>query len=385
MLLQLYVHFPFCKAKCYYCDFCSHPAGQEEMLRYCAALEKEILLAGKNWPDAEVSTVFIGGGTPSLVPEEGMERVLRAMRSSFAFSPDVEFTSEANPGTLREEWLELMQNCGMNRLSLGVQAAQDELLKSIGRIHTFAEARQAVEMARRSGIRNLNMDLMFGLPGQSDRDWRETLELTCTLEPEHISAYSLILEENTRLYEMVERGTLSVPDDDAAAQMYLSAREMLTAKGYSQYEISNYAREGLRCRHNVGYWQGAYYLGLGVNAHSMMPPAQGEDARWVRLANVEDTGEYILRMEAGEEVCNLREPIGESEAMFETMMLGLRMNDGLSSSLFSGRFGKPMEQVWPGELESLVRDGLGRWTDGSFRLTEKGMLMQNEALIRLMK
>lgn len=385
MVLQLYVHFPFCKAKCFYCDFCSHPAGQEEMLRYCAALEKEILSAGKKWIGAEVSTVFIGGGTPSLVPEEGMERVLRAMKSSFAFRPDVEFTSEANPGTLRENWLELMQRYGMNRLSLGVQAAQDALLKRIGRIHTFAEARQAVEMARRSGIRNLNMDLMFGLPGQSAGEWRETLDAACHMEPEHISAYSLILEENTRLFDMVERGQISVPDDDAAAEMYSLAREVLTEKGYSQYEISNYAREGKRCRHNVGYWQGAYYLGLGVNAHGMMPPARGEDARWIRLANVEDTGEYIRRMEAGEDACALREAIGEEEAMFETMMLGLRMNDGVQSSLFTGRFGRAMEQVWPDELESLVRDGLGMWTGGGFRLTDKGLLMQNEALLRLMK
>jgi oxygen-independent coproporphyrinogen-3 oxidase len=265
-----------------------------------------------------------------------------------------------------------------------VQAAQDELLKRIGRIHTFAEARQAVEMARRSGIRNLNMDLMFALPGQSAGNWQETLEEACAMGPEHISAYSLILEENTRLHQMVEQGLLSVPDDDEAAQMYLMARKTLTENGYTQYEISNYAREGLRCRHNIGYWQGAYYLGMGVNAHSMMPPRGDEDALWARHCNVEDTAEYIRRMEAGEDSCTLREMIGEEEAMFETMMLGLRMNEGVDCGQFVRRFGKSMEQVFGGALESLIRDGLAEKTASAFRLTERGLLLQNEALLRLM-
>ena len=383
MKLELYLHFPFCRKKCLYCDFCSHAPEKGEMLRYCAALKKEILLMAEQFRDAEITTVFLGGGTPSLVPPEGMEQVLCALRSAFSFGADVEFTSEANPGTITEKWLECLMKHGMNRLSLGVQATQDRLLKSLGRIHTFDEAAKAFEMARAAGIQNINMDLMYALPGQTIRDWQDTLDTFCRMGPEHISAYSLILEEGTPLYDMAESGAVCVPDDDAAAEMYTLAREKLTKEGYAQYEISNYAKPGRECRHNVGYWQGAWYLGLGVNAHSMLPSGGG--GYWKRCFNEGNTLRYMEALEAGSTPCIGEENIGREEAMFETMMLGLRMNCGVNENEFSARFEKEMDKVWPEELKRLEMEGLALRENGCFRLTERGLLVQNDVLLRLMK
>lgn len=220
MLLQLYLHFPFCKRKCFYCDFCSAPADDGTVAAYCSALKKEICLTAEKYPGARVSTVFLGGGTPSLVPAAQMRGVLEELRRRFDVLPDAEITAEGNPGTLSPRWLEAACACGLNRLSLGMQAAQERLLKAIGRIHTFAQTEEAVAMARAAGIRNLNVDLMSGLPGQTLRDWHESLEAALALGVEHISAYSLILEEGTPLCRMVEEGSVRLPDDELAAEMY---------------------------------------------------------------------------------------------------------------------------------------------------------------------
>ena len=220
MLLQLYLHFPFCKRKCFYCDFCSAPADDGTVAAYCSALKKEICLTAEKYPGVRVSTVFLGGGTPTLVPAAQMRGVLEELRRRFDVLPDAEITAEGNPGTLSPRWLEAACACGLNRLSLGMQAAQERLLKAIGRIHTFAQTEEAVAMARAAGIRNLNVDLMSGLPGQTLRDWHESLEAALALGVEHISAYSLILEEGTPLCRMVEEGSVRLPDDELAAEMY---------------------------------------------------------------------------------------------------------------------------------------------------------------------
>lgn len=358
------------------------------MAAYCAALEKEIRSAGERYRDAKVSTVFLGGGTPSIVPAPLMKRVLRALRDSFVFLPDAEFTSEANPGTLAAEWLETMMDAGLNRLSLGVQAAQDSLLRRIGRIHTFREAEAGIRLAQRMGIDNINADVMYGLPGQTQQDYLETLERLCTLEVTHLSAYSLILEEGTPLHRLVEAGEMTVPDDDACADWTAAGHEWLACHGYHQYEISNYAKEGFRCRHNIGYWQGAWYLGLGVAAHSMLPPSEeqrGQGAVRIRQANPEDTGLYIAHSPDLPREIDL---IDEDEAMFETMVVGLRMNDGVSSRGFESLFGQSLQQRYGMELASLVRDGLGFWRDAPdgdrfFALTPKGLMLQNQVLLRL--
>ena len=359
------------------------------MAAYCAALEKEIRAMGETYAGAEVSTVFLGGGTPSIVPVPLMKSVLKTLRESFALQKDAEFTSEANPGTLTEAWLETLMNAGMNRLSLGVQASQEELLHRIGRIHTFAEAEGSIRMAQRMGISNINADVMYGLPGQREADYLETLKRICALDVTHVSAYSLIVEEGTPLCQQVKKGLLAVPDDDACAAMTSSGIELLKKHGYHQYEISNYAKEGFACRHNIGYWQGAWYLGLGAAAHGMVPPSEEDAAQGavrVRLANPSDVKQY---MEQSPDLAREKTCIDADEAMFETMMLGLRMNAGVSERHFRALHGQPMIKRYGLALESIIRDGLGHWQDGpegerAFALTPRGMLLQNEALLRLM-
>ena len=389
MILQLYIHFPFCKRKCLYCDFVSAAAGRETMEAYCLALGKEIRAAGKRYPDAQVSTVFLGGGTPSILPPDMMKGVLDALHQSFTLLPGAEFTSEANPGTLTEAWLETLLAAGLNRLSLGVQAAQDGLLQRIGRIHSFADAAESIRLAQRMGIGNINADVMYGLPGQTCDHYLETLCSLCGLGVSHLSAYSLILEEGTPLTCMVEEGVVSVPDEDVCAEMTEAGIALLAENGFRQYEISNYAKPGYACRHNIGYWQGAWYLGLGAAAHGMVPPTEQEKQAGVvrvRIANPAEVGQYIA---LSPQLPVEREGIPAEEAMFETMMLGLRMNEGVSLARFEKLHGQSMTARYGDRLESLIRDGLGCWRDApdgkAFALTQRGLLLQNEALLRLME
>ncbi len=392
MILELYLHFPFCKRKCFYCDFCSAPQSDETVAAYCAALRKEIRLMAERYADARVSTVFLGGGTPSVVGAEEMSEVLRELRQCFAFQPDAEFTTEANPGTLTPAWLDMAARHGVNRLSLGLQASQERILQRIGRIHTFAQAEEAMKMTRAAGIQNLNLDVMFGLPEQTLRDYLETLERACTLSPNHISAYSLILEEGTVLSAAVEKGQCSLPDEDETAEMYERGAAWLKRAGYMQYEVSNFARPGFECRHNIGYWQDAWYLGMGLAAHSMLPPNREEAKRGavrVRRANPESLDAYIKALEAGKLPETQIELIQSQEAMFESMMLGLRMTRGVSEAEFEKRHGVALVQRYGEALRGLVRDGLGAWlveetSTRRFALTPRGLEMQNEALMRLM-
>lgn len=393
MLLQLYLHFPFCKRKCFYCDFCSAPADAETVAAYCSALKKEIVLTAEKYPGARISTVFLGGGTPTLVPAAELCAVLEELRRRFDILPDAEITAEGNPGTLSPRWLEAACACGLNRLSLGVQAAQDRLLRAIGRIHTFAQAREAVAMARALGIRNLNVDLMSGLPGQTLQDWRESIDAAVALDVEHVSAYSLILEEGTPLWRMVEAGSVRLPDDELTAEMYEQGVTWLEAAGYARYEISNFARPGMRCRHNVGYWQGSWYAGLGVAAHSMLPPDASQATQGavrIRRANTESLADYLHALEAQNRLPPAEiTPVERQEAMFETMMLGLRMTDGVAERDFERLHGETMTRVYGPALEMLAREGLGAWSAGAagerrFFLTPRGLEVQNEALMALM-
>ncbi len=384
-MLQLYIHFPFCKRKCLYCDFCSFAADESTVTGYCNALANEIKQAGRSFEGTKVDTVYIGGGTPSIVPPRLLAQVLDALHGAFSIRADAEFSSEANPGTLTPEWLEAAASGGVNRISLGMQSAQDKLLKALGRIHTFEQTREAVELTRRGGINNLNLDLMYALPGQSLPDYMQSIDAACALHPEHISAYSLILEDGTPLCAAAERGSITIPSDDEAADMSEAGTARLEAHGYRRYEISNYALIGRECRHNLGYWHGAYYLGLGLNAHGMLPPSADErsgGAVYTRVYNTEDIERYIAQngiAQAGREV------ISADEAMLETMMLGLRTIGGVSESEFIGRHGKSMREQYGAALDSLASDGLGEWRDGGFRLTKRGLMLQNAAVLRLME
>lgn len=388
MTLQLYLHFPFCKSKCLYCDFCSAPGSRAEMERYAAALCQEIAQAGQNYPDAKISTVYLGGGTPSILPPDLMASVLENLRSAFSFQPNAEFSSEANPGTLTPEWLECVQRYGLNRLSMGVQAAQEHLLRSLGRAHTFRQAEEAFQLARKAGIPRLSADLMFALPGQSLSDFRESIHRAAALGAEHLSAYSLIVEEGTPLAAKAASGAVRIPDEDEAADFYQLGLQELSRLGYPQYEISNFARPGAECRHNIGYWQGAYYLGLGVSAHSLLPARDEEKeagAFYVRAANFSNTADYCRAMEEKDTAAESHQLISRKEAMFEAMMLGLRMNEGISCTDFQRRFGTTIQSVYGSPLEQAVQNGLGLWTaDGGYRLTDKGLLLENAVAVELM-
>ena len=339
----------------------------------------------QKYPDAKVSTVFLGGGTPTLVPAGEMADVLDTLFHSFERLPDAEFTSEANPGTLTGEWMEMAMKRGLNRLSLGVQSAQDHLLRGIGRIHTAKEAEDAVRLARSCDIRNLNLDAMFGLPEQTEQDYLNTLKAFREWGADHISAYSLILEEGTPLYRLVNAGHVQLPDEDETASMYEHGIEWLEQAGYRRYEVSNFARPGFECRHNIGYWQGEWYLGLGVAAHSMLP-AETPDAFCVRKGNAADVQAYIRALRNGQEApVDGVDLITPEDAMFETMMLGLRTTFGVEESRFERLHGMSLRNRYGGQLDSLVRDGLGQWTDGRFALTPRGMEIQNDVLMRLME
>ena len=389
MTLQLYLHFPFCKRKCYYCDFFSGKASETEQRGYAALLEKEIRLAAEKYEDITVSTLFFGGGTPSLMPLSAMERIWQTLSECFTLSREAEYTVEANPGTLTEEWLLAARRYGVNRLSIGVQAAQDGILKSLGRIHTFQEAKEAATLARACGFQNINIDVMFGLPGQTVPDYLETLGAVREWNPSHISAYSLIVEPETELFRRVECGECHIPEEDETAEMYQKGRGWLEREGYAQYEISNFAREGQECRHNLGYWQGAWYLGLGLNAHSMLP-GKSWDGAYIRTENTSDLKEYLESLEAGKLPICRETVISDKEAMFETMMLGLRTLRGVGFEDFHRRHGLTLMEIYGEPLHALVKEGLGvlREEPGGghfFTLSPKGLLLQNSVLLQLME
>ena len=389
MTLQLYLHFPFCKRKCFYCDFFSAEASEAKRYEYAILLEKEIRLAAKIYPDAKVSTLFLGGGTPSFMPVKAMERVWQALRECFDLLPNAEYTVEANPGTLKEEWLERARYYGVNRLSLGIQAAQDGLLKAVGRVHSFQEARESVAMARACAMDSVNGDVMFGLPEQTRADYLETLEAVAALRVDHISAYSLIVEPETQLFHMVEKKEKILPAEEETTEMYQQGLEWLEKQGYAQYEISNFAKPGRECKHNLGYWQGAWYLGLGVNAHSMLP-SKNQEMAYGRRENTRDMRVYRESLEQGRLPISQEMDISPKEAMFETMMLGLRTTRGVSLEDFQHRHGISLMAAYGEKLSDLAKEGLGNWQQAgqegsSFALSRKGLLLQNAVLLRLME
>ena len=267
--MELYIHVPFCRQKCEYCDFVSYAGMQGEMKSYVKTLlleaEQQLKLVTE-----PIETVYIGGGTPSLLPSSLLDELIRGIYRIFPIRGDADFTSESNPGTLTGEWLETARSLGINRLSIGMQAFQPSLLRLLGRIHRFEEVKEAVLAARKAGFRNVSLDLIFGIPDQTEADWAETLRHALSLSVEHISAYGLIPEEGTPLTAKLRSGQLSLPDSDTERSMYEMLKSAMTESGYEQYEISNFARPGFSCRHNIGYWSQVPYLGLGISAASML-------------------------------------------------------------------------------------------------------------------
>lgn len=369
--LALYLHVPFCAAKCAYCDFASFPNRLDACEAYLCAVEEELASWRGDLRGCEAHTVFLGGGTPSLMSADWLERLMSAVRGSVRVHPDAEITMEANPGTLSEDKLRRVRTAGVNRLSIGAQSFNDALLKAIGRIHTAEQTVQAVRMARRAGFDNVSLDLMYGLPGQTAKDWLRTLDAAIALSPEHISAYSLIVEEGTPLERRVRRGETQTPDEDDVIEMQRAGINRLERAGYARYEISNYARPGRECRHNVVYWRRGDYLGVGCAAHSLMDG--------VRFANPQSLDDYLAG-QRGLDRCRL----SRSDEMEETLMLSTRMTQGLNLEAWRAQFGEDFLAPREDRLNRLRRAGLVDLRDGYLSLTQRGLEVQDAVVLDLL-
>ena len=379
----IYLHIPFCKTRCAYCDFYSTtsiPLRRRYVQALCTELrERRDYLGGK-----EVKTIYLGGGTPSQLDGGELEMLFATLDEVYGTRQCEEITLEANPDDLTEEYVEMLRRLPVNRISMGVQTFDDAMLRLLNRRHTACQAAEAVERCRRAGFDNLSIDLIYGLPGETDERWRSDLSQAVALGVEHLSAYGLILEEGTPLERMVRAGERTLPDPDETDDMYQQGVELLSAAGYERYEISNFAKPGFACRHNLGYWQGKAYLGLGAAAHSHWPGPQGP----VRRENAPDVDAYIRALRSGAAAPGAETVIGPEEAMFETLMLGLRTAQGVSERDFEARHGVALRRRYGEALEGLARDGLGRFEgpmqEGRFALTERGLALQNLVLLRLM-
>jgi oxygen-independent coproporphyrinogen III oxidase len=398
MDIGAYIHVPFCRSRCSYCDFNTY-AGLGDLIEpYVAALVAQIgQTRVLREPDrAVVRTIYFGGGTPSMLSPELADRVLSAIRGSFVVSPGAEVSMEANPGTVDLTYLRDIRALGVNRVSLGVQCLDDATLAALGRIHTAEEAREAVRLARRAGFDNLSLDLMYGLPAQNLAQWKHTLSEAIALRPEHLSLYALTLDDETPLGKAVAAGEVSVPEDDAAADMYEAAEDLLDAAGYSHYEISNWSLAGRQCSHNLIYWRNEPYLGFGAGAHSSLPlPAVSQswlgqapepEAQWVRFGSVREPDRFIAAGQLGRPVTEDLEMLPVPKSMAETMFLGLRLvQEGVPFSSFSGRFRQDARAVYQRQFSELESDALITVDEARVCLTRRGRLLGNEVFQRFLE
>lgn len=376
--LSVYIHIPLCVRKCAYCDFTSYSGLLSQRDAYVEAVCREMRAQAAFFGRRSVHTVFLGGGTPTLLTHLQVSRLLETLRECLDVLPEAEITIEGNPGTLTPQSLRALHAAGVNRLSLGVQSLDDTLLAAIGRIHTARQAQEAVAMARDAGFDNLNIDLMVGLPGQSPAQWEETLSRAIALGPEHMSCYNLIVEEGTPLYAAVRDGTCApLPGEEELEQMDGVTQRLTLGAGYERYEVSNYALPGRECRHNLVYWECGPYLGLGCAAHS--------DVDGRRFYNPDPWEDY-LRLANGGNTLRPAEGNGTAgERMFERMMMGLRMVRGVDVPRFERDFGRRMEDVWPQSLERLTQGGLLERKGERIALTPRGMQVMNGVLVEFLR
>ena len=374
--LGLYIHIPFCVQKCKYCDFLSAPADDATKKQYVEALCKEITGYKDLTKEYELATIYFGGGTPSVLNVSLTEKILSTVKKVFAVNAGAEITLEINPGSASLDKLKRYKELGINRLSIGVQSAKKEELALLGRIHSFEDAKQTVLWAREAGFTNLSLDLMSALPGQSLEDYKENVEEILSLNPEHISSYSLIVEDGTPFFELYAVGKekeTELPDEETDRAMYAYTKERLMQAGYGRYEISNYAKPGFESRHNSSYWIGTEYIGVGLGASSLFTNA--------RYHNETDLTTYIKEAESGQDVRRETERLDIGEQMEEFMILGLRMMQGISRQAFQNRFGKPIETVYGSALKKLEKQGLLTLTGDRVALTETGIDVSNRVFV----
>ncbi|MBE5875422.1 MAG: oxygen-independent coproporphyrinogen III oxidase [Lachnospiraceae bacterium] len=363
--LSIYIHIPFCVQKCKYCDFLSAPSTPEARAEYLEALKREMIKEAPAYQDYEVKTVFFGGGTPSILEAGQISECMDVLKEYYRISADAEISMEMNPGTASPEKLRVMKRSGINRLSIGLQSAVDEELRMLGRIHTYAEFENTYYAAREAGFTNINIDLMSAIPGQSVEGWRKTLQRAVDLKPEHISAYSLIIEEGTPLFENIESYP-AIPDEEEDRIMYQDTKSLLKKQGYERYEISNYAKPGYECKHNVVYWTRENYAGFGLGAASMV-----ENVRW---KNTDDMTLYLRQQELKEEV----QKLSKAECMEEFMYLGLRMMDGVSCKKFADAFDISMDDVYGDVLKRWGNMGVLECDGEKVTLTDAGIDVSNQ-------
>ena len=379
--MELYIHIPYCRQKCRYCDFASYPGQESTMPAYIDALLREAEAMSATANGQPIETVFIGGGTPSTLPANLLEKLLTGLNSRFNIPSGIEFTSEANPGTLTPEWVDAALAGGVNRLSMGMQAYQTELLRTLGRIHTHGDVVDSVNLARRAGFANISVDLMFGLPGQTPDMWRESLDAALALNVEHMSCYGLIPEEGTPFMRDLEAGRLALPSEDEERIMYDDTLTILAQHGYQQYEISNFAKPGYECQHNIGYWTRVPYIGLGASAASFLPTKRGG----LRLTNPASIRDYIAM--ADEQAWRRRDRVSllPEDARFESLMLGLRMTKGVSEAAFEDMHGITLDTYCGDILRQQEQRGLLTHQEGYWALTRRGMDVQNAILVEIME
>ena len=372
--LELYLHIPFCVRKCNYCDFFSASGTPKEQADYVSAMVQEIQSYQELSGEYEVHTIFLGGGTPSLLTPEQIEQIFNAIYHTFSVNENAEITMEMNPGTVAIEKLRAMKAAGVNRLSIGLQSAQNEELKMLGRIHTYEEFLETWRLTEQAGFKNRNIDLMSALPGQTMESYKDTLSKVLALEPEHISAYSLILEEGTVFYDWYEKGKLDrgawkLPSEEEEYAMGELTIQRLAEAGMHRYEISNYAKPGKECRHNLGYWDRVEYLGIGAGSSSLI---KGE-----RFDHIRDRKAYIEKIRNGESILIDREILSVESQMEEFMYLGLRKIEGVSRTDFQNYFGKNVDDVYGEILDKLEEEQLLEFSGNRIRLTHRGMDVSN--------
>ena len=375
MTSSLYIHIPFCESKCSYCSFNSYAGLDDLQTRYVEALCADMAKTADSVHVEPLRTVFLGGGTPSILPSNLLRKIIETSSTLFPFADDSEISIEINPGTMEMAKLESLQESGVNRISFGVQSFNDLELKQIGRIHTADEAVAAINMADEAGFTNISLDLMYGLPGQTPLSWQQSLETAIALGVKHLSLYQLTVEEQTPMEKMVDEGKICLPDEDALSAMDETTSQLTKESGLDQYEISNYAQSGYQCRHNIVYWQNKDYLGFGAGAVSCV---QGSRRRTV-AAPVQ----YCERVETEKSVIVEEETLKKDASFRETVIMGLRMNQGVSKSLLSSRYRANPTDFYGEKLSKLITEGLIQQSEEYLFLTERGREIANLVMSEL--
>ena len=376
MNLGLYLHIPYCLHKCGYCDFNSHPENQVESVHYVEALLKELKFYSTTLKSYNVPTVFMGGGTPTILPPSQLKKILDTVQQGFNLTSDCEITIEANPATIKLETLQEIHAAGYNRISIGVQSFDEKELQLLERVHNEKEIHSTVHRARSANFENLSMDLMFALPDQSTEKWQSHLKQATAKNPDHLSTYNLTIEPATAFFKLHEKGKLCLPHEDIQLEMYETTIQVLEDAGYSQYEISNFSKPGMESQHNINYWNNGEYLGVGAGASSYL---NGERSKNINLPSI-----YIREIETKASAIHTREHLEPLQAMGETLMLGLRLLKGVSIDVFENRFQVSFQKVYGKVVESLLNQELITLNENRIALSRKGLFLADSVILKFM-